>query len=81
MQTSRIKRAATWTLWMWSAVCLAGLTHALAQRIAVLHAASENDAREMAQIRVAVAAAEWLGVWAVVAVPAGIVRLTASEKE
>jgi hypothetical protein len=75
-----MKRTANWILLLWTVLCLAGVGHCLAHTVSTLHNAMDNDEREAATLAVVFGAGEWLGIWAIVLVPIGILHLISKSK-
>jgi hypothetical protein len=75
-----MNRLAKWILRGWSLICLIGLAVSLAHTIPTPRHAIDNDERELATIAIALGAAKWTGVWAIVLVPIGILHLMSNGK-
>lgn len=79
MKASALKSAAKWIFFLWTALCVAGVTRSLRHTVPAYRAAHENDERESAQIALVMGGAAWLGVWGVVALPCVMAWLTAGK--
>jgi hypothetical protein len=76
-----MKRTANWILLLWTVLCVAGVGHSLAHTVSTLPNAMDNDEREASTLAVVFGAAEWLGIWAAVAVPVGILHLVSPNRQ